>query len=945
MKHSKLIGLVFSHSLMQTAGFVMVALLAIGPCLAGTDKPPTNAGERTAVAFHELEVKFKDPDMIYAPAAVLFNSGGDAGGLANMAESLLRQRLNPGMVYQGFGGSFLPAATVTEAAGGYLCPTVPLEGGPADHVFRTAPPKKSLQWSVREFKANETPELPASFFTVAACVAENGGHIKSDTLRIIGAGEAFKWTVPAGTETWRVYGFTTYDSPFNLLHEMTPEIVEQQSGALVRQFGKYLGKTLPGVCWDAEGTYGSNLAWTDYLAKEYGRKKNRDIRLWMPLLIDEDAEGKWAKARWDWLDVVSDVYAHTWGVQSDWFKSKGMYFVSQLFEENIATQVTCVGDYFKLQRAVTMPGNDALHRKMMSVHDFKETQSVTEFEGRRFYSECLGAAGWDLTPVAMKQAANCGIAWGVSSFSLHYFIYPRNLGNVMFAPDWGSWNPWWAYFHNYTDFVRRASYINSCGNTVPDVLLLSPMDSAQALLGDDYFDPKKTGTYEGVVQNPGKLGKYGKQIFHMDTVYSRAMTDLTACRIEYLIADRHYMGQMMVDGGQLVRAPFSLKAVIMPEMMVLPLDVAEMIVAFARGGGNVYIIGDLPTGSSDEGLNDPRMKKLMDDLIRQKSVVRAANVPELARRKLPGMTSQVTIEGEVSEAVDQSRFKAPPMWQLHRRIDQRDFYWLVNNADTPLDHDLTVSNAEGLASIWDCETGAIAPLASESVNGGSRVHVLLKPCEAYWLVFDPQQKPMAPKQATPGKVEVLAEVKEPWTVRVDPAVQPEGAGVDRPPAWLLDGKGETRALTSWTEWGIPKFSGYVDYTSSFTLEKGGERILLDLGQTNWMAEAWVNGKSVGSRLWPPFEFDITDAIKLGANTLKVRVGNLLLNARMDGPNPSCLNGYQFTVYDQLWVWEQLELPFLDPAKWRFRLPYKQDYYLRSGLFGPVRIVTSGAAAR
>ena len=164
-----------------------------------------------------------------------------------------------------------------------------------------------------------------------------------------------------------------------------------------------------------------------------------------------------------------------------------MYFISQLWEENLATQTHFVGDFFKVQRAVTMPGNDALGRTIMSVHDFKETQSVTEFEGRRFYCEALGASGWDLTPNAMKRAANCAIAWGVSSFCLHYFNFPQP--GTMYAPDFGTWNPWWPYMRHLADFVRRASYINSQGRTAPDVLLLTPADSVQALLVKRWAGP------------------------------------------------------------------------------------------------------------------------------------------------------------------------------------------------------------------------------------------------------------------------------------------------------------------------------------------------------------------------------------------------------------------------------------------------------------------------
>ena len=57
-----------------------------------------------------------------------------------------------------------------------------------------------------------------------------------------------------------------------------------------------------------------------------------------------------------------------------------------------------------------------------------------------------------------------------------------------------------------------------------------------------------------------------------------------------------------------------------------------------------------------------------------------------------------------------------------------------------------------------------------------------------------------------------------------------------------------------------------------------KRLVLDLGEVKHVVEVWINGSSMGCRLWPPFEFDITEAARTGKNEVKVRVGNLLCNA-------------------------------------------------------------------
>ena len=78
---------------------------------------------------------------------------------------------------------------------------------------------------------------------------------------------------------------------------------------------------------------------------------------------------------------------------------------------------------------------------------------------------------------------------------------------------------------------------------------------------------------------------------------------------------------------------------------------------------------------------------------------------------------------------------------------------------------------------------------------------------------------------------------------------------------------------------VKYFSGTISYENKINVDelKSGTKMILDLGEVNVAAEVFVNGKSIGLLWKRPFTLDITDALKIGTNDLKVNVANLWIN--------------------------------------------------------------------
>ncbi len=156
-----------------------------------------------------------------------------------------------------------------------------------------------------------------------------------------------------------------------------------------------------------------------------------------------------------------------------------------------------------------------------------------------------------------------------------------------------------------------------------------------------------------------------------------------------------------------------------------------------------------------------------------------------------------------------------------------------------------------------------------------------------------------------------------------------GTTVTLPPAPIPEQPVEFRSgtvgfsLQSWTDSSLAFYSGSAVYETDFTLtrEEAAMPLAIDLGEVGVAAEAWLNGRKLGERVWRPFRFDLGGKAVAGVNHLKIRVANSNAGWQSQGD----------TIYPK-GSWGLRYKTELD------RLPTIRP----NGLEGPVRILTSTA---
>ena len=182
-----------------------------------------------------------------------------------------------------------------------------------------------------------------------------------------------------------------------------------------------------------------------------------------------------------------------------------------------------------------------------------------------------------------------------------------------------------------------------------------------------------------------------------------------------------------------------------------------------------------------------------------------------------------------------------------------------------------------------------------------------------FIVFrNPAKIAASGKQTNFPEPQLILNVDTPWKVNF------ESDAIKRGPSETVT----FSQLSDWTkheDTRIKYFSGTANYKTMVNLKSiPNAKVYLDLGEVSVMAKVKINGKDSGGVWTAPYRVDITDAVRIGKNTIEVEVVNTWLN-RIIGDRKLSEN-------------ERILTPNTVP--WKDSTPLQ-----KSGLLGPVRIVT------
>lgn len=829
-----------------------------------------------------------------------------------------------------------------------------------DRVERTVQGPQSIEWDVREMLPEDCAGLVGAVLTPVM----DG--------RLMGPGEdvsaglqdgIIKLDVPEGCWHLSVFferlSWNPYGDGFgrgavtDLMHpQAVEEFIRLTHEEYRRRFPEHLGSTITATFTDEPPA--DTPGWSRLFRQEFHRRKGYDILPFLPLLW-HDGGPLAGKARLDYDDVKGQLYEESFfGALERWSEGAGITSTGHLLlEETLPLHQRFMGDYFRAMRRLHYPGIDYIFPGVIPAVVPKMAASVANLYGReRVMSECFALTGWNFTFEHMKWMTDWQLVNGVNLLVPHAFFYsitedepipviPDDLGFRWYdcPPSMFYQQPYWDYYAEYADYLRRCCWLLCQGEHENDGLgIYYPIETVQAEI-----KPTREHTNSHAFEIPGTwmTADYlweGSSPERTDAHFRAAANGLRAAGLDFDVVDDDSLRDARVEDGHLVmRGCRRIRGIVLPRTRWISSGVYRRILDLWRDGGLVIATGSLPSRAVEGPEHDREVQEISRTIfgIAPERLERALETGESP--SVPPTLSALWFDRPgkaLAEALRSAGFGAfssecPDLFCQHRRVGDVDVYFLFHFSPEAHRNVTVELQGRGRALWLDPATGETVCLAAEGTEAGVRLRRGFDPYESCFIVLDPRFEDRGicvRERAQDLELTPALQINGPWRVTLDFGDRSEMRARDLPrypEPDSLEPERSWEALAPWEEQGLEEFSGAAVYETTFTWDgEIPDDAWLDLGEVGIAAEVWVNGERLGVRLWRPYRFAADSSLRRGENRLKVRVANTLANSIQ----ATYGSGRVPTSADQ----EKVQ-----------RYARFEPGTLRSGLIGPVRVLVAG----
>lgn len=572
------------------------------------------------------------------------------------------------------------------------------------------------------------------------------------------------------------------------------------------------------------GIPGLTLPWTDELKEKLDALSGKDCRVLLPALWYYDKNVS-HKVREDFMDVLSMLYRDNFTKQvGRWCKENGMQYWGHVLEDqNLHCRIANgPGHYFRSQEGQTLPGIDiVLHQLLTDFSDSDFVGSASLQNNSKFYNYVLGK---------------------LNSSAAH--TYEKFDGKAMCEVTIGYG---WAEGTRLAKWLFDYLLVRGTNHFVPGAIRPHFIDNLHAphygALNDQepqIFGMSKIFNYANKaamilkgthVANAAILYHARNEWSNLDGEYEfieDSAKVLYDNHIDFDILSEDLLDKVSVENGKICIVKEKFDCLVVPYAKYMSKDMQNKLYALKEKGADVIFTNALPDGCEFD--------------------FKSVNTADIAK--------YFKDNGYVDVVMEENHY----VRHIHFKNGENDVFMFVNES-TINGYDIT---------------------ANVGINGGCNIYDILG--DGYYrydcdgqlkLTLEPYQSVIVVFEEDKGFVKYVTGFTSEKELDLEYKVN----------LYSYDKMSEIKESFNCKELkpissDRPNFSGKIEYLTEFKYD-GGKSAYLEFENVGENAELFVNGKSCGMKVCPPYRFDVTDCVKVGANQVKLEVYTTLANAIKD----------------------------------------------------------------
>ncbi len=630
--------------------------------------------------------------------------------------------------------------------------------------------------------------------------------------------------------------------------------------------GQYFGNVIKGFFVDEPGFYNNlqlidigddgTIPWTDEFPAYFLNRNGYEIWDKLPHLWDVIDESS-AQIRIDYYETLCDMYKENYlDVLRQFCEDNNMLLIGHLhYEEFMQYHIATQGNFMRALESLSIVGLDRIDTNSEKIAEKYASSAAHTSGSKRVMSETYALSGWELTLQEMKRWVDYQYVRGVNLLVPHAFYCSIEGPRSRECPPSEFYqNPYWKYFKYYSEYTNRASYILSQGTHRCHAALYYPIHSMQAI-----YDPVNR-----------------EKVIAKDKEFQKLALALLDYQLDYdIITKENLLDADLLENGRMQIAEEDYGTLIISVCDYFTQEEVDKIERFLSKGGKVIFANGLPDRFAHLE-NHPNVLWIKERL--------ADKSYTFAREVLTLQTFMMK-----NNQVDLYLPKHDPFIKyMHRNIEGKDFYFITNEENLSKKIRVYMNGVYGVEK-WSLENGEIEQMSSSTKNypmmyiGATRIggeHVAEIPktfteCVLELSAYESVLLCLNEKEQIPPQVkeELWIPISGKWDIEIgDKKLESESLCLEELGEYYFSGSYMAKNTFHIPEW-IPL-----------------DKVQFVAEEVKDILELQINGESGGTRIFAPFELDITKHVKHGENSVTIILTNTLINELRKMPQLSGIYG-------------------------------------------------------